>query len=58
MDQIRRSFGVCPQTNILFDELTCQEHLELVATLKGVQDHAIVDEVNSMISKVRLITIE
>jgi ATP-binding cassette subfamily A (ABC1) protein 3 len=28
--------GVCPQYDILFDELTVKEHLELYATFKGV----------------------
>eukprot|EP00467_Chlorarachnion_reptans_P011068 CAMPEP_0114538360 /NCGR_PEP_ID=MMETSP0109-20121206/30099_1 /TAXON_ID=29199 /ORGANISM="Chlorarachnion reptans, Strain CCCM449" /LENGTH=2283 /DNA_ID=CAMNT_0001722369 /DNA_START=209 /DNA_END=7060 /DNA_ORIENTATION=- len=33
---IRRIMGVCPQHDILWDNLTVQEHLELFATLKGV----------------------
>ncbi|XP_022649119.1 ATP-binding cassette sub-family A member 7-like isoform X2 [Varroa destructor] len=35
MDTIRRSLGVCPQHNVLFDELTVFEHLYFYAKLKG-----------------------
>ena len=28
--------GVCPQHDILFDDLTVKEHLELFATFKGM----------------------
>lgn len=28
--------GVCPQHDILFDNLTVKEHLEMFATFKGV----------------------
>jgi ATP-binding cassette subfamily A (ABC1) protein 3 len=34
MDEIRHFMGVCPQYNILFDELTVKEHLELFANFK------------------------
>jgi len=27
IDKVRRSLGLCPQHNILFDDLTVQEHL-------------------------------
>ena len=32
----RRVLGVCPQMNVLFPSLTCEEHLRVYATLKGV----------------------
>ncbi|KAI8838123.1 hypothetical protein BC829DRAFT_404623 [Chytridium lagenaria] len=34
--RIRRLLGVCPQHDILFDDLTAKEHIELYAGLKGV----------------------
>ena len=37
MGWLREQLGVCPQHNILFDFLTCREHLELYASFKGVQ---------------------
>ncbi|XP_054707778.1 phospholipid-transporting ATPase ABCA3-like [Uloborus diversus] len=33
----RRSLGVCPQENILYDTLTAEEHLKIYAGLKGVK---------------------
>ena len=37
MDQIRRSLGICPQHNILFDRLTVKEHLSFFLKLKVLQ---------------------
>ena len=34
MDLIRRSLGICPQHNVLFDRLTVREHLAFFAMLK------------------------
>ena len=36
MDIIRRSIGFCPQQNILFDELTVEQHLKLVASVSSI----------------------
>lgn len=36
MASIRRTLGVCPQHDVLFDDLTVSEHLYLYARLKGV----------------------
>lgn len=36
MDKIRRMTGVCPQHDILFDNLTPKEHLEFFAAVKGI----------------------
>ncbi|KAF5301097.1 hypothetical protein FQA39_LY10916 [Lamprigera yunnana] len=36
LDQIRRMTGVCPQHDILFDNLTPKEHLEFFAAVKGI----------------------
>ena len=41
MDAIRQSVGVCPQHNVLFDEMTVDEHLWFYARLKG-KKHQIV----------------
>ncbi len=37
IDDIRKFMGVCPQHDILFDNLTVKEHLEMFATFKGVK---------------------
>ena len=36
IDLIRSSIGVCPQDDILYSELTAQDHIDLVMALKGV----------------------
>ena len=35
---IRAMTGVCPQHDILFDNLTCDEHLRIFGTFKGIKD--------------------
>ncbi|KAL2915617.1 hypothetical protein HK105_204802 [Polyrhizophydium stewartii] len=47
MQRIRKIMGICPQHDILFDDLTAREHIELYAGLKGVpksQLKALIDE--------------
>lgn len=36
MNSVRRSMGVCPQHDVLFENLTVQEHILFFAQLKGV----------------------
>jgi ABC-type multidrug transport system ATPase subunit len=36
--RVQLEIGVCPQFSILWDDLTCQEHLLFYARLKGVPD--------------------
>lgn len=36
MDSIRQIMGVCPQFDILWEELTAAEHLKMFAKLKGI----------------------
>jgi ATP-binding cassette subfamily A (ABC1) protein 3 len=36
MDVIRRSVGLCPQFDVLFNDLTARQHLELFAEIKGL----------------------
>uniref|UniRef100_A0A7S3E738 Probable ATP-dependent transporter ycf16 n=1 Tax=Rhodosorus marinus TaxID=101924 RepID=A0A7S3E738_9RHOD len=41
MDEIRRGLGIVPQSNsILNDELTCTEHVEMIAGIKGMRGNA------------------
>ncbi|CRK87607.1 CLUMA_CG001403, isoform A [Clunio marinus] len=44
IDEARKSLGICPQHNILFDELTVKEHLEFFIRLKGVKGKEVVNE--------------
>ncbi|KAK3578304.1 hypothetical protein CHS0354_004209 [Potamilus streckersoni] len=54
MSQIRGMTGVCPQHNILFDELTCVEHLNLFAVIKGVPPEHVEQEVKTALKNVDL----
>ena len=38
MERIRSMTGVCPQHDILYEELTCREHLNVFAGIKGVNE--------------------
>ena len=54
MQEIRKFMGVCPQFDILFDNLTVKEHLELYATLKGMSQADIPQTVEKMIKDLKL----
>ncbi|KAL7377816.1 hypothetical protein ABVT39_004728 [Epinephelus coioides] len=49
MALIRRSLGLCPQHDVLFDNLTVREHLLFYAQLKGFSREKIPDEVDRII---------
>ena len=47
--------GICPQHNVLYDNLTVAEHLWFFAKLKGINDKKLLeDEVNRLIDAVGL----
>ncbi len=54
MSEIRKFMGVCPQHDILYDELTVKEHLELFANFKGMVQSEIPDAVRKVIEDVDL----
>ena len=58
MGWLREQLGVCPQHNILFDFLTCREHLELYASFKGVRESQIRKRVDKMIHEIELSDIQ
>lgn len=49
MDEIRQFLGVCPQHDILFDDLTVREHLNLYCAFKGVDKPLVPESVHKMI---------
>merc|ERR1719400_2576347 len=49
MDSIRRSLGTCPQHNVLFNELTVEEHLWFYARLKGQQPESVKTQSEQMV---------
>ena len=41
MSDIRKIIGICPQHDVLWDDLTVKEHLEFFAGLKGVPSNEV-----------------
>lgn len=55
VDEARKSLGLCPQHNVLFDELTVKEHIIFFARLKGITDRrALADEVKRFVNLLEL----
>ena len=46
MDEFRKKLGICPQHDVLFDELTVREHLEMFCIFKGYASDSIEEEIN------------
>lgn len=44
MNSVRSSLGMCPQHNVLFNELTVKEHITFFSKLKGMKKSSDVDE--------------
>lgn len=54
MTDVRASLGLCPQHNILFDELTVKEHLVFFSRLKGLDSKAVTEEVEKYVKLIAL----
>ncbi|XP_045920999.1 phospholipid-transporting ATPase ABCA1-like isoform X1 [Micropterus dolomieu] len=54
MDSIRKYLGMCPQHNVLFNELTVEEHIYFYARLKGLSRDEVKIEMDQMIKDVGL----
>ncbi|KAG7255900.1 hypothetical protein CRUP_020940 [Coryphaenoides rupestris] len=55
MDAIRRHLGMCPQHNVLYNELTVEEHIYFYARLKGLSRAEVEDEMDQMVQDVGLL---
>ncbi|URD75953.1 ABC transporter [Musa troglodytarum] len=55
MSNIRRMIGVCPQFDILWDELSALEHLHLFASIKGLPPSTIKYVAEKSLADVKLI---
>ncbi|KAJ0389186.1 hypothetical protein ATCC90586_012011 [Pythium insidiosum] len=52
--ELRRIMGICPQHDVLFGDLTVEEHLQLFGTMKHVPPHMLQSEVDKIIDEVGL----
>lgn len=53
-NELRQIMGICPQHDVLLNELTVEEHLSLFGTMKHVPPHKLNEEVQKMIQEVGL----
>ena len=53
LSAIRSIMGVCPQFDILWDNLSAREHLRLYASIKGIPWHKRDKEVDGILSQVQ-----
>ncbi|XP_057192343.1 phospholipid-transporting ATPase ABCA1 isoform X2 [Triplophysa rosa] len=54
MDTIRKHLGMCPQHNVLFNDLTVEEHIYFYARLKGRSSKEVQKEIDQLINDVGL----
>eukprot|EP01065_Artemidia_motanka_P007592 TRINITY_DN137_c0_g1_i12.p1 TRINITY_DN137_c0_g1~~TRINITY_DN137_c0_g1_i12.p1 ORF type:complete len:1800 (+),score=711.39 TRINITY_DN137_c0_g1_i12:86-5401(+) len=54
MELIRTQIGLCPQHNVLWGNMTCEEHLRFFAKVKGVPAAEIEDAVTAALERVEL----
>ncbi|KAJ3217033.1 ATP-binding cassette sub- A member 1 [Dinochytrium kinnereticum] len=57
MNSLRKIMGVCPQHDILFNDLTAREHILLYAGLKGVPQKMVANLLEARLEAVRLHTV-
>lgn len=55
MDEIRKVLGVCPQHDVLFRNLTPEEHLRIYSAFKGSKPSEIDQQVNQMLLDIDLV---
>lgn len=54
MSKIHRSMGLCPQFDVLWNDLTCYQHLRYYCFLKGVPLKAMDNHIQNLLHKVGL----
>lgn len=54
IDAIQREIGLCQQFDILFNNLNCVEHLELVCEVKNIPKESIGDLIQNTLKVVML----
>jgi ATP-binding cassette, subfamily A (ABC1), member 3 len=54
MEQFRRKLGICPQHDVLFDDLSVTEHLHMFSIFKGVPRSKIKPEIDQILIDVHM----
>ena len=55
LEQFRKVLGICPQHDILFNELTVEEHLEMFCVFKSIENSIIKKEIEKVLNDFGLI---
>lgn len=55
LQRVRQEIGYCPQHNVLWPELTCEEHLRFFASIKGLDGVEREEAISSMLRAVDLV---
>jgi ATP-binding cassette, subfamily A (ABC1), member 3 len=51
---VRNSLGLCPQHNVLFDDLTVAEHIYFFGSLKGLSGERLNEEIEKYVKALGL----
>ena len=51
IEEIRKYTGLCCQKDVLYDDLTVEEHLKLIASIKGVPPNLMQQEIDFVMAK-------
>ncbi|CAH1974734.1 unnamed protein product [Acanthoscelides obtectus] len=54
MNSVRKSMGICPQHDVIFEDLTVAEHLYFYSRLKGLSKKKAVEEIETYIELMEL----
>ena len=54
IESLRNTLGLCPQHNVLFDELTVAEHIRFFSKLKGLREEQIIAEIDKYLKLLEL----
>jgi ABC-type multidrug transport system ATPase subunit len=46
--------GLCQQFDVLYDDLTVEEHFNLVSSIKDIKDHRVVRDIDEVLELVML----
>lgn len=55
LDTIRNILGVCPQHDVLWGDLTANEHMKLFGHLKGIPVEKMKEEIATLLEEVQLL---
>ena len=54
LDAIRNELGVCPQHDVLWGDLTANEHMQMFGYLKGIPVQRMREEIATLLKEVQL----